>query len=73
MSKARLKYVEMQARLRAVSNRPSKTLERFRSAWERGKVFCRDGKERTVEEWLAYLSADLGEKMREALAGDEKK
>lgn len=73
MSKARLNRVEMQARLRAASNRPSKTLERFRSAWDRGKVLCRDGKERTVGEWLAYLPGDLGEKMREALADDENK
>lgn len=71
MSKSRLSRVEMQARLHAARSRPGKTLERFREAAARGLIHCKDGKDRTPEEWIAYLPADLGETMREALADDE--
>lgn len=66
MSKGRLNRVEMQVRLAAAA-RPSATLERVKSAIARGLIYCKDGKNRTPEEWLEYLPADLGEKVREAL------
>jgi hypothetical protein len=35
------------------------TMKRFKDAFARGKILCRDGKERSEKEWLKTLPKEL--------------
>ena len=46
--------------------------ERFMDARARGLILCKDGKERTVEDWLLYLPPNLASGVRKLMEQDGK-
>jgi hypothetical protein len=63
MSKARLFQVEKRARKFADRHGIDDYGPKFLDAFERGMILCKDGEERTVDQWLKTLAPYLPEKI----------
>lgn len=64
-SKSRLSRLALRIESRAHQKKSSDFFRRFRAAWERGLILCRDGKTRTHAEWLATLPENLRNQIKE--------
>jgi hypothetical protein len=63
MTRARLLQIEKRVREFAGWHGIDDIGPKFLEACGRGMILCKDGKERTVDEWLKTVAPDLAEKL----------
>lgn len=68
MKKNRINHLVLKARERIQSLRADNYLARWKDVISRGMVLCKDGQERTLEEWIKTLPEYLADQITELTA-----
>ncbi len=70
MKKNRMNHLALKARERIKSLRADNYLARWKDAISRGMILCKDGQERTTEEWIKTLPEYLADQITQLLTAE---
>jgi hypothetical protein len=70
MKKNRINHLVLKARERIQSLRADNYLARWKDARSRWMILCKDGQERTTEEWIKTLPESLADQITQLLTAE---